>query len=130
MVINIGKGKLEHSEHELVALLNKAAFLFFQSRETSSVHLSQGIDIVSSSKLSINLHDQLSLLLQFLSVHQFFPLEVATRIICLLGHLYFLHSRLNDLVFEQNAIFDLFCCLSKSLFSSPVVALVVCTLLV
>ena len=67
-MIDISEGQFEHFQHELVSLGDKIAFFSFKSAEACSVHLGQSIDIVSSSQLSVDLHDQLSLPLQLFSI--------------------------------------------------------------
>ena len=129
-MVDICEGELEHAEDKLVALLHQVPFFLFQGGEAGGVHLSERVYVVGSSQLCINLHDQFSLLLKFLPVNHFFPLKVAASIISLLGHLDFFEPRLDYLVLQNDAVFDLFSGLGKSLLSGAIVALVVCALLV
>ncbi len=85
---------------------------------------------MGSSQLSIDLHDQLSLPLQFLLINIFSLLEVHTRLVSSLCDLDFPHPGLDDLVFQKDTLLKLLNGLSETLLSRAVMSLVVGTLLV
>ena len=127
---NICKGKLQHFEHESVPFLDKTLLLLLQGAQSGGIHLGKGIDVVSASELSIDLHDELSLTMKLFSVEQFLVFELAARVIGLLRFLDLIHACLNDLVLEQDALLKLLGSLAQSLLCRSVMPLVICTLFV
>ena len=84
--------------------LDQTLLLLLQGAQAGGIHLGKGIDVVGASELSIHLHDELSLTMQLLPVEQLLVFELAARVVGLLRFLDLVHARLNDLVFEQDAL--------------------------
>ena len=110
--------------------LNKLALLLLHCAQARCIHLCQCIDIVSSSQLGINLHDKLSLALKLLTLHHILTLEVEAGSVSVLGLPNFTHARLDDVIFQYDALLQLLSRLREPLLGCPVVSLVVSTLLV
>ena len=85
---------------------------------------------MSTSQFGIDLHYELSLSLELFPLTNIFVFEIAACFISSLGRLDLVHSRSDNLVFQKNALLELFTRLCKSFFSLAVVALVVSTLFV
>ena len=130
MVINIGKRQLEHLQNQLMPLIDQVSLHLLQCVQSCSVHVRQGINVVCAAQLCIDLHNQLSLPLQFLPLDLVLPLEVATGFISLLGLADFVGTLLNDLVFQHDALLKFLLSQRQSLLSCPIVSFVVRALLI
>ena len=85
---------------------------------------------MGTSEFSIDLHDELSLALEFLHIKKLLLFKLAAGGVGLLRLLYLIQARLDDLVLYKNALLQLFCRLGHPLVCRPVVPLVVSALLV
>lgn len=104
VVVDVGKGELEHLKDEGVSLLNQIALLLLQGGKPRGIHLRQGIDVVSSTQLRVDLHDELSLALEFLAVDELFTLEIQTCLVGLLALPDLVHPCLDYLVLQDDAL--------------------------
>ena len=113
-----------------MSFLNQVVLLLLEGAESGCIHLSDRIYVMSTSQLSVDLHDELSLPLQLFTFIDIFLLEVAACFIGSFGRLYLVHTRSNDLIFQKNALLELLTGLCKSFFSLAIVAFVVSALFV
>ena len=129
-MVNVSEGQLEHFKDECVPLLDQTLLLLLQGAQAGGIHLGKGIDVVSASELSIDLHYELSLTMKLFSVEQFLVFKLAARVIGLLGFLDLIHTCLNYLILEQNTLLKLLGSLAQSFLCRSVMPLVICTLFV
>jgi len=130
VMVHVRKSQLEHPKNQLVPLLDETLLLLLEGAKSGGIHLGKCIDVVGASELSVNLHNELSLAVQFLSVEEFLVFELAAGFVGLLRLGDLIHASLNDLVLQQDALLQLLRCLGQPLFSRSVVPFVVSTLLV
>ena len=90
-----------------MTLFGQVALFNLKGGEAGRVHLGKGVDVVGTAQLCFNLHNQLSLTLQFLTVDELFLLEIAACLVGQLGLLNFVNARLDDLVLEKDALLQL-----------------------
>lgn len=83
-----------------------------------------------SSQLSVNLHNELSLALEFFSLDLVLSLEIAACLVSLLGLLNLVRARLNYVVLQDDALLKLLGGLGQSLLCRTIVSLVLSTLFV
>ena len=60
-----------------------------------------------SSQLSVDLHNELSLALEIFPLDLVLSLEIAARLVRMLGLLNLVRARLNDLVLQDDALLEL-----------------------
>lgn len=85
---------------------------------------------MGASKFSIYLHDELSLALQLISVEQLLLFKLAASSVGVLGLLDLIQACLNDRVFQEDALLELFGRLGQPFLCRPVVPFVVSTLFI
>ena len=83
-----------------------------------------------SSQLSVNLHNELSLALEFFSLDLVLSLEIAACLVSLLGLLNLVRARLNYVVLQDDALLKLLGGLGQSLLCRTIMSLVLSTLFV